>query len=66
MVSGAAGLNVPDATSGFRAMTREVALRTMVLSNYSYTLETLIQAGNHQVKVISVPIRTNPPPGPRA
>jgi glycosyltransferase involved in cell wall biosynthesis len=60
VVSRASNLNVPDATSGFRAMTREVALRTMVLSEYSYTLETLIQAGNHKVKVASVPIRTNP------
>ena len=58
-VSKAAGLNVPDVTSGFRALSREVALHTMVLSNYSYTLETLIQAGAHQVKVLSVPIRTN-------
>ncbi len=59
VVSGAAGLEIPDATSGFRAMTREVALRTLVLSDYSYTLETLIQAGNRKVKVSSVPIRTN-------
>lgn len=64
VVSQAAGLNVPDATSGFRAMTREVALRTMVLSEYSYTLETLIQAGNHKVRVASVPVRTNPPERP--
>lgn len=64
VVSRAAGLNVPDATSGFRAMTREVALRTMVLSDYSYTLETLIQAGNRRIKVASVPIRTNPPSRP--
>ncbi len=64
VVSGAAGLSVPDATSGFRAMTREVALRTLVLSDYSYTLETIIQAGNQKVKVHSVPIRTNPPQRP--
>jgi glycosyltransferase involved in cell wall biosynthesis len=60
VVSGAAGLDVPDATSGFRAMTREVALRTMVLSKYSYTLETLIQAGDRHFKVLSVSIHTNP------
>jgi glycosyltransferase involved in cell wall biosynthesis len=59
VVSQAAHLQIPDATSGFRAMTREVALRTMVLSDYSYTLETLIQAGNAKVTVASVPIRTN-------
>lgn len=64
VVSQASGLNIPDATSGFRAMTREVALRTMVLSEYSYTLETLIQAGNRKVKVASVPIHTNPPQRP--
>ncbi len=45
IVGRAAGLQIPDATSGFRALSREVALRTNVLSNYSYTLETLIQAG---------------------
>lgn len=61
VVSRAANLNIPDATSGFRAMTREVALHTMVLSDYSYTLETLIQAGDRKVKVMSIPIRTNPP-----
>jgi glycosyltransferase involved in cell wall biosynthesis len=56
----AAGVNIPDATSGFRAMTREVALRMLVLSEYSYTLETLIQAGAHQMAVEYVPVRTNP------
>ena len=60
IVSRAAGLDIPDATSGFRAMTREAALRTNILSNYSYTLETLIQAGNQQLAVAYVPIRTNP------
>jgi glycosyltransferase involved in cell wall biosynthesis len=64
VVSQAAGLAIPDATSGFRALTREVALRTMVLSEYSYTLETLIQAGHQHTKVIFVPIRTNPPRRP--
>ncbi len=60
VVSSAAGLHIRDATSGFRAMTRDVALHTVVLSDYSYTLETLIQAGNRRTKVISVPVRTNP------
>jgi hypothetical protein len=64
VVAQAAGLDIPDATSGFRALTREVALRTMVLSNYSYTLETLIQAGNRKTTVQFVPIRTNPPQRP--
>jgi glycosyltransferase involved in cell wall biosynthesis len=64
VVSSAAGLNIPDATSGFRAITREAALRTMVLSDYSYTLETLIQAGNQRFPVVSVAVRTNPPTRP--
>ncbi|HWR66792.1 MAG TPA: glycosyltransferase family 2 protein [Bellilinea sp.] len=64
VVSRAAGLNVPDATSGFRAMTRDVALHTVVLSDYSYTLETIIQAGNSSTRVLSVPVRTNPPKRP--
>jgi glycosyltransferase involved in cell wall biosynthesis len=64
VVSQAAGLAIPDATSGFRALTREVALRTMVLSEYSYTLETLIQAGHQHTKVVFIPIRTNPPRRP--
>jgi len=64
VVSRASDLSIPDATSGFRAMTREVALRTLVLSDYSYTLETLIQAGNRKSKVTHVPVRTNPPSRP--
>ncbi|HKP16404.1 MAG TPA: glycosyltransferase family 2 protein [Gemmatimonadaceae bacterium] len=54
------GLSTPDATSGFRAMTRETALRTLVLSTYSYTLETLIQHGSRRAAVEFVPIRVNP------
>ena len=56
----AAGLETPDATSGFRALTRECALRTMVLSKYSYTLESLIQAGARRAAVEFVPIGINP------
>lgn len=55
----AAELSTPDATSGFRALSRECALRTMVLSNYSYTLETLIQAGARRAAVVFVPIGVN-------
>jgi glycosyltransferase involved in cell wall biosynthesis len=54
------GMNIPDATSGFRALSREAALRTLVLNDYSYTLETLIQAGARRVPVEYVKIRTNP------
>ncbi|GIV67481.1 glycosyltransferase family 2 protein [Caldilinea sp.] len=64
VISQAAGVPVPDATSGFRAMTREVALHTLVLSPYSYTLETLIQAGAQRRAIRFVPIRTNPPTRP--
>jgi glycosyltransferase involved in cell wall biosynthesis len=60
VVQRAAGVRIPDATSGFRALSREAALRTLVLSEYSYTLETLIQAGARQMAVEYVPVRTNP------
>ncbi len=60
VVSKAAGFLVPDATSGFRAITRDLALHTNVLSAYSYTLETLIQAGAQRVRVEFVPVKTNP------
>ena len=60
VVQQAAGFEIPDATSGFRALTREAALRTMVLGEYSYTLETLIQAGAQQMTIEYVPVRTNP------
>jgi glycosyltransferase involved in cell wall biosynthesis len=60
VIGRASGLNTPDATSGFRAFSREAALRTLVLSDYSYTLETLIQAGARRTSVEFVPIGTNP------
>lgn len=60
VVSQAAGFPISDATSGFRALSREAALRTLVLSRYSYTLETLIQAGAHGIPVVHVPVRVNP------
>jgi glycosyltransferase involved in cell wall biosynthesis len=59
LVGSIAGMHVPDATSGFRAMTREAALELNVISDFSYTLETLIQAGRKKLAVVSVPIRTN-------
>jgi len=59
VIGRASGLSTPDATSGFRAMTREAALRTFVLSGYSYTLETLIQAGACRATVEFVPISIN-------
>jgi len=64
VITFASGIETPDATSGFRAISREAALRTLVVSNYSFTLETLIQAGAHHTPVESVPVRTNPPTRP--
>ena len=60
VVEKAAGIPIPDATSGFRAFTREAAMRLTVLSEYTYTLETLIQAGARRMTVLYVPVRTNP------
>jgi glycosyltransferase involved in cell wall biosynthesis len=60
VVEQAAGIPIPDATSGFRAFTREAALRLTVLSEYTYTLETLIQAGARGMSVVFVPVHTNP------
>jgi glycosyltransferase involved in cell wall biosynthesis len=60
VIAAASGVQTPDATSGFRAITREAALRTLVLNEYSYTLETLIQAGARHMVVEYVPVRTNP------
>jgi glycosyltransferase involved in cell wall biosynthesis len=59
VVEQAAGIPIPDATSGFRAFSREAALRLTVLGEYTYTLETLIQAGVRRMMVVFVPIRTN-------
>jgi glycosyltransferase involved in cell wall biosynthesis len=54
------GTRVVDAVSGFRAYSRRAALGTTVFNEYTYTLETLIQAGRNGLAVVSVPIRTNP------
>lgn len=56
----ASGTRVEDAASGFRAMTRDVALRLHVYNDYTYTVETIIQAGRQGMRVLSVPVRTNP------
>lgn len=56
----ASGTDIPDAPSGFRAYSREAALRLNVVNEYTYTLETIIQAGNNKTAMTSVPIRTNP------
>ena len=51
--------DIPDAPSGFRAMSRECALQLNVYNDYTYTLETIIQAGQKNMAITSVPIRTN-------
>ncbi len=51
---------VPDTTSGFRAYTREAALRLSIVSEFSYTLESIILAGKKRIAITHVPIRTNP------
>jgi len=54
------GTEVMDAASGFRAYSRYAALRLQVHNQYSYTLETLIQAGKERTKIAQIPIKTNP------
>jgi glycosyltransferase involved in cell wall biosynthesis len=56
----ASSTEVPDATSGFRAYNREAALQVQAVSKFTYTLETIIQAGKLLVAVDHVPVRTNP------
>jgi hypothetical protein len=56
------GTSVPDAPSGFRALSRDAALRLNVVTSYSYTLETLIQAGAQRFAVSSVPITARATP----
>jgi glycosyltransferase involved in cell wall biosynthesis len=60
VVRRASETNVPDTTSGFRAYNREAAIQLQVVSRFTYTLETIIQAGKNLVAVDHVPIRTNP------
>jgi glycosyltransferase involved in cell wall biosynthesis len=51
--------DIPDAPSGFRAVSREAALRLNVFNDYTYTLETIIQAGQKDMAIVSVPVRVN-------
>ncbi|MDO9357026.1 MAG: glycosyltransferase family 2 protein [Solirubrobacteraceae bacterium] len=59
VVRQASSTSVPDTTSGFRAYNREAALQLVVVSKFTYTLETIIQAGKQLVAIDHVPIRTN-------
>ncbi|MCH8157913.1 MAG: glycosyltransferase family 2 protein [Nitrospinae bacterium] len=54
------GTQVPDVTSGFRAYSREAALQVNVISDFTYTLETIISAGRKNLAITHVPVRTNP------
>jgi glycosyltransferase involved in cell wall biosynthesis len=56
----ASNTKIPDAPSGFRAYTREAAVQLNIINEYTYTLETIIQAGHNKMAITSVPIRTNP------
>src|SRR5690349_18855851 len=60
VVRQASETTVPDTTSGFRAYNREAALQVAVVSKFTYTLETIIQAGKFLVATDHVPVRTNP------
>lgn len=55
----ASATDIPDAPSGFRALSREAAMRINVVNDYTYTLETIVQAGRERLAITWVPIRTN-------
>ena len=59
VVRKASNTDIPDAPSGFRAYSREAALHINVINEYTYTLETIVQAGRNKMAITSVPIRTN-------
>ncbi len=59
VVRKASNTSIPDAPSGFRALSRECALRINVVNDYTYTLETIVQAGREKMAITSVPVRTN-------
>ncbi len=59
VIRGLSGTSVPDAVSGFRAISREAALQLNIVSSFSYTIEMLIQAGRKNMAVAAVPVRTN-------
>ncbi|MGR0320241.1 glycosyltransferase [Agromyces sp. ZXT2-3] len=60
VVNKAAGTDLPDAASGFRAYSKESLIRLNVVTRFSYTMETIIQAGYKRLAITSVPIETNP------
>ncbi|MBO4374704.1 MAG: glycosyltransferase family 2 protein [Lachnospiraceae bacterium] len=60
VVRKASATDIPDAPSGFRAFSRDAALHINVVNSYTYTLETIVQAGRNRMAITSVPVRTNP------
>ena len=60
VVRKASKTDIPDAPSGFRAFSRDAAMRINVINDYTYTLETIVQAGRNRMAITSVPVRTNP------
>jgi len=58
------GVRVPDAVSGFRALSRDAGIQMNIVSPFSYTIEMLIQAGSKSLAVTSIPVKTNPPTRP--
>jgi len=60
VVNRAAGTELPDAASGFRAYSRDSLMLLNTITRFSYCMETIIQAGNKKLKIASVPVRTNP------
>lgn len=59
VVSWMAGVSIPDAPSGFRAYSRDAAMRINIVTDFSYAAETLIQAGKKKIPIASIPIKTN-------
>jgi glycosyltransferase involved in cell wall biosynthesis len=59
VVNKAAGTNLPDAASGFRAYSRNSLVKLNIVTQFSYCMETIIQAGNKRLSIISIPIETN-------
>lgn len=60
VVNKAAGTNIPDAASGFRAYSKESLMRINIVTGFSYCMETIIQAGNKRIPIASIAIETNP------
>ena len=60
VVNGAADTDLPDAASGFRAYSRTALLRLTIVTEFSYAMETIVQAGHKRLRIVSVPVETNP------